>query len=235
MSQYKINYIAIDKANHPPYDETPWLFNLKSHNIIIGRTGTGKSNYLLHIIKHLNEVDCNTVLLDPHGQVSNEALKLSNKNKILLSGHDYPGSERVYSGINVLKTTGGQENAYLVADWIRHAFSENEALSQRTRGPRLNLNFSHILVSLMLREKGLTLKKFAEILSESKRTLSYFPVQEHSPIRTMTQSFSSVERYWNDFVMSSENKILPLISNPIVRQSYKFNQLVLKVVLGDCD
>lgn len=213
------HYIVIrQNTAYPPYPDKPWLMDLNSHALIIGKTGSGKSNYLLQILKHLDREDCNIVLIDPHGLTADSFLSATEKDTILLSGHDYPGSEGKYSGINVLHTSGKEESAYLTGDWLRQAFSKDDALSGGTWGPRLNLVFSQVMVNLMMREKGLTLEKFADIITDPKRLLSYFPVQEHSPIRNQLVSFSGNARIWGDFIMSSVNKIFPLVGNPLIRR-----------------
>ncbi|EQB72751.1 MAG: hypothetical protein AMDU1_APLC00004G0063 [Thermoplasmatales archaeon A-plasma] len=67
---YRRYYVIRDNAANPPYAGKPWLMSLGSHGIVIGKTGSGKSNYLLHILKHIDREDCNIVLLDPHGQTA---------------------------------------------------------------------------------------------------------------------------------------------------------------------
>lgn len=213
------HYVGLKQnISNPPYSEKPWLIDLSSHGIVIGKTGSGKSNYLLHILKQLDGDDCNIVLIDPHGATSDSFLPFTKKEPILLSGHDYPGSEGKYSGVNVLHTAGGEESAYLTGDWLRQAFSMDDSLSGGTWGPRLNLVFSQVMVNLILREDGLTLEKFAEIITDPKRLLSYFPIQEHSPLRNQLVSFSGNARLWGDFIMSSTNKLLPLVGNPLIKR-----------------
>ena len=200
-----------------PHPEKPWLIDLSSHGIIVGKTGSGKSNYLLHVLNHIDRDDCNIVLIDPHGSTADSFLPVTGKEPVILSGHDYPGSEGKYAGINVLQTSGGDENAYRVGDWLVQAFSTNETMSSGTWGPRINLVFSQVMVSIMIREKGLTLEKFTEIITDQKRLFSYFPIQEHSPIRNALNS-ANITRNWGDFIMSSVNKLLPLVGNPLIRR-----------------
>ena len=214
---YRRYYVIRDNAANPPYAGKPWLMSLGSHGIVIGKTGSGKSNYLLHILKHIDREDCNIVLLDPHGQTADSFLSMTGKDPIILSGHDYPGSEGRYSGINALHTSGEEENAYRVGDWMVQAFSSNEAMSNGSWGPRINLIISQVMVNIMLREKGLPLDRFTEILTDQKRLFSYFPVQEHSPIRNALSS-GNITRNWGDFIMSSLNKLLPLVGNPLIRR-----------------
>ena len=214
---YRRYYVIRENAANSPSHDKPWLMDLRSHGIVIGKTGSGKSNYLLHILRHIDREDCNIVLLDPHGQTSDSFLSMTKREAIILSGHDYPGSEGRYSGINALHTSGEEENAYRVGDWMVQAFSSNENMSNGTWGPRINMIISQVMVNIMLREKGLPLDRFTEILADQKRLFSYFPVQEHSPIRNALSS-GNITRNWGDFIMSSLNKLLPLVGNPLIRR-----------------
>ena len=215
---HSYDFRMMKNMSSPPYKDSPWLIDLHSHGMIIGMTGTGKSNYLRTILNKLDEEDCNIVLLDPHGEVSNFALMKSTKTKVLLSGSDYPGSEGIYSGINVLKITGGVVEASIVSDWIRQAFSLDDVLSMGTWGPRLETVFGGILLELINREKDLTLSKFLEILPDRKKVLSYFSPGEEPPVFAALRDYSSGGRQWSDFIMSTMNKIIPLVSNPLIRR-----------------
>ena len=191
------HYVGLrQNVANPPYPDKPWLMDLNSHGIIIGKTGSGKSDCLLHILRQLEKEDCNIVLLGPHGLTADSFLSITGKKTILLSGHDFKFSKGKYSGINVLHTSEREENAFLIGDWLRQSFAMGETLSGGTRGPRLNLIFSEVIVSLMLREKGLTPEKFVEILTDPKRLLSYFPIQEHSSFRNELVMFSGNSRAW---------------------------------------
>ena len=215
---YRYDFRIMKNMNSPPYSDSPWLIDLHSHGLIIGMTGTGKSNYLRIVLDRLNSEDCNIVLLDPHGEVTDYALMKSKKRRVFLSGSDYPGSEGIYSGINVLSTTGGMIEASIVSDWIRQAFSMDDVLSMGTWGPRLETVFGGILLELINREKDLTLSKFLEILPDRKRVLSYFPPGDEPPVFAALREYSAGGRQWSDFIMSTMNKIIPLVSNPLIRR-----------------
>ncbi len=202
-------------ANFAPYKDKPWLINLNSHCLIVGMTGTGKSNYLRLILDHLDREECNVVLMDPHGEVSDYALMKSSKNKIFLSGSHYEGAEGFYSGINVLKTSKDELEPNIITDWLKHAFSSDDALSKGTWGPRLETVFSGILTELMRRKKGLNLKEFASILTDRKEILSFFHPGEQSPALDLVKNYASNARAWSDFIMSTMHKIIPILSNPL--------------------
>ena len=96
------------------------LDNGAGHAFIVGKTGTGKSNMLSLIIEYLESRPGNIVILDPHAQVSDHAI-LTNRQKelVFLTGHDYPGSESLYTGINVLDTSGNVSDTVTVTEWLR--------------------------------------------------------------------------------------------------------------------
>ncbi len=213
---YDVEPSISENTSSAPDRKKKWLIDLNSHSIILGRSGTGKSNYIKNIIKHLERMECNIVLLDPHGSVSEYAIMNSSKSILFLSGVDYPGSEGIYSGINVLENSGSLEEANLVGDWLRRAFETESSLSMGTWGPRLNFIFGGVLVSLMHYEQGITLKEFAEILSNGKRLLSYFPPGSSPHIINFLEMQASNKRQWSDFISSTLNKLNPLLLSPPV-------------------
>ncbi len=202
----------------PPYKEKPWLMDLNSHGLIIGKTGTGKSNYLRLILDHLDGEKCNIILLDPHGEVSDYALMKTKKNSVFLSGKDYEGSEGIYTGLNVLQYPGDEASANLMGDWVKQAFSLDDALSRGTWGPRLETVFAGLLIKLVQYEKGLTLEGFAGILPDRKRVMSYFPSAYPSPVNSLIRLNAANSRQWSDFIMSTMNKLVPVLANPITRR-----------------
>lgn len=199
----------------PPHPDKPWLINLDSHAVIFGKTGTGKSNYIKNVLSHL---DGNVVLLDPHGDVADFFLSVTRKKAVFLSGRNYEGSDGNYAGVNLLSTSGVPEEAHLIGDWVKQAFSKDESLSKGTWGPRLDLVFSSVLVEMIKRKKGFTLRDFTNLLPNGKKLLSYFPMQENSPVGTFLRLQNLNSKQWSEFVTSSMNKLLPLVESPLVRR-----------------
>lgn len=215
---YDHDILVHENTGFPPYYRKPWLIDLKSHCILIGKTGSGKSNYLRNILNQLETDDCNVVLLDPHVEVANYALMKSKKNKIFLSGRDYPGSEGIYTGTNVLKLSDNGEEAYLVADWVRSSLAREDAISQGVWGARLNFIFTSLLPEIMLAEKGLTLKDFRKLLSNGRVILSLLDPYEESGARDFLAGTASTSREWRDYISSSMNRLVPITSDKMIQR-----------------
>lgn len=216
---YNIHHRFKEHTYNEPIEGKKWLMDLSSHGVVIGKTGYGKSNYLLQIIRHLNGQSCNIVLIDPHGSTSDLALKISDKNKIFLSGRDYRGSENVYSGVNILRSTGQMESANRIGDWVRQAILQDEGISAGTWGPRINVVFSVFLVEAMMKVPGLTLNSFVDFLLDRKRFKAYVAEDSESIVsKTATAIESTRSVTWIDFVLSSLSKLFPILENPLVRR-----------------
>lgn len=215
---YDYEVVIKENVRYPPHPSKPWLVGLNSHAVIFGKTGMGKSNYLKHILSQLENSDSNTVLLDPHGGLADFLLSSTKKTITFLSGSDYEGSKCRYSGINLLGTSNRTEEAQLIGDWIRQAFTGDESLSKGTWGPRLDLIFSTVLVEMIKRKKGLTLSEFTRLLPNGKMLISFFPKQEFSPTGNFLHLQNLNSKQWTDFVTSSLNKLLPLVENPYIRR-----------------
>lgn len=207
-----------ENYHNPPHPDKPWVLNLDSHAVIFGKTGTGKSNYLKHVFNELEKDDGNIVIIDPHGDVADYAICRTNRNAVFLSGHDYEGAEGRYAGLNLIEASGSFEEAQLIGDWVKQAFSKEESLSKGTWGPRLDLVFSSVLVEMMRRKKGLTLREFTSLLPNGKNLLSYFPRQENSASGNFIRLQNISTKQWTEFVTSSMHKLLPIVENPFVRR-----------------
>ena len=79
-----------------------------NHNLIVGRTGTGKSNLLASLWNIYSGIaDANIVIFDPHGQLSDQIIAENKKMEVV-----YISTQEKYSvngkriGFNVLSRNG---------------------------------------------------------------------------------------------------------------------------------
>ena len=215
---YTYDHRIRDHYIFPPHPYKPWLINLDSHAVIFGKTGTGKSNYIRHVLNHLDAKDGNLVLLDPHGEAADYFLSMTIKKTVFLSGMDYEGSDGNYAGVNLLSTSGVPEEAHLIEDWVKQAFSKDDNLPDGSWGARLELVFTSLLADMIKRKKGLTGREFTNLLPNGKKLLSYFPKQVDSAVGDFLREQNVSSKQWSDFVTSSLNRLLPLVENPAIRR-----------------
>lgn len=209
-------FISLNTAN-PPFPENKELISLETHGIIVGKTGTGKSNYLRIVLDALDKRDCNIILLDPHAQTADYALLTSHKDRIFLSGRDFAGSGKSYVGFNSLQFRDNYE-ASLVSSWLIQAFSTEEAISNGTWGPRLALVFGPLLVSYMIQNRGRNLVDFGNFLSNSDQMKAFCENSGDSSILNFLLPVVKDRRMHYDLVSSTINKLSTITENPFIRR-----------------
>ena len=190
------------------------LDNGAGHAFIVGKTGTGKSNMLSLIIEYLESRPGNIVILDPHAQVSDHAI-LTNRQKelVFLTGHDYPGSESLYTGINVLDTSGNASDTVTITEWLRDTISSEDIISHGTWGPRLEVILGPLLMECMRVVPGITLKQFQSLLLDRKAMSRILDKSSNTDLKAFIGTQMKDTRTWLDMISSTINKLMPMLEN----------------------
>jgi energy-coupling factor transporter ATP-binding protein EcfA2 len=184
------------------------------HALIVGKTGTGKSNILSLILNYLENKPGNIVVLDPHTQVSDYAiLANSHKELIFLTGHDYSGSESLYTGINVLSTSGSASDSVTITEWLRDTISAEDIISHGTWGPRLEVILGPLLMECIRVIPGITLRQFQSLLLDRKAMARVLDLSSNSDLKAFIGTQMKDTRNWMDMISSTINKLLPMLEN----------------------
>lgn len=215
---------------YPIHRGHPDLIDFNSNCLILGKTRTGKSSYLKILVDEIME-DNSVVIIDPHGGVAHWSLFCGNDTGdatiLTLSGSDYPESKGIYTGFNALSYQKGNiAEANRVSSWLREALyglSSDRYNRHSNWGQRLETIFSAILTGCMLREPGINLLKFSRVLSDPDILLSYFPELSNPIEREYLKAYSGSRKSWFDFIASSLNRLLPLVTNPLIRRIISCN------------
>ncbi len=196
------------------------ISHIINHNLIVGRTGTGKSNLLASLLKIYSGIaDANIVIFDPHGQLSDQIIA-ENKNMEVV----YISTQEKYSvngkriGFNVLSRNGKTSgNIGVITDTIKDLFSGESLFSKGTWGPRLELVFTTILRFMITLDPEANLSDFLSLISrrDSLREMEgKIPEDVWNALKTVITD----RNRWNDFIASTINKLVPILSRPELRR-----------------
>ncbi|MCA9000226.1 MAG: ATP-binding protein [Planctomycetaceae bacterium] len=121
--------------------------DLRRHLIAIGKTGCGKSTFLLNVVRQQIEANRGVVLIDPHGQLAEEVLDVIPRrrtNEVIY----FDASDRIAPvGFNPLVGPPGADPT-LIADGVLTSFKNVFGLEPGT-APRLLHIFRNCLLSLI--------------------------------------------------------------------------------------
>ena len=185
---------------------------LSTHAAIMGKTGSGKSNILRLIISSIiQSSDGSIILLDPHGDLATDVAKSFPESAIMIPAKSIFIEEDERS-ITMNPLQGASENPEFYTGWIRDTFASNGVFSQGTWGPRLEVVFSAILGELIRTSKDVTLLDLLDLLLDQNRIRRFMAQAGSRELSAFLRMLSSDWRGWNQYITSSINKMIPLIT-----------------------
>lgn len=197
----------------------------KRHLYILGKTGMGKSTTILEIFQKDIAEGRAVAVLDPHGDLISDCLKIipnSAKNRVILLD---PSNEEYPVGINPLEILN-LESPALKASSTTEIF---QVLSRGSWGPRLEYILRNSILTLNLC-KNTTLLDLPRLLTDK-----FFCMEKLAQIKDL-----ELRRFWEkeflpleqkmrqEFAAPILNKVGPLLTSPILRNIFgqprnKFN------------
>ena len=208
-----LGYTGLSKVGVP-------IANLVNHNLIVGRTGTGKSNLLASLWRIYSGINrANIVIFDPHGRLSDQIIAENKTMEVV-----YISTQEKYSvngkriGFNVLSRNGKNSNDIgIITDTIKDLFSGESLFSKGTWGPRLELVFTTILRFMITLDPDSNLSDFLSLISKRdalKEMEGKIPDDVWSALKTVIAD----RNRWNEFIASTINKLVPILSRPELRR-----------------
>lgn len=194
---------------------------IDGHFLILGKTGTGKSTLLLRILEQLDAIDCNVVVIDPHGELTPKAVTVCTQKELIFYGRikssDNPAGKSVTS--NFLKCRNGEDDLERTSEWIRSIFSQDPVISSGTWGPRIQVIFSSVLREYM-RQNGesANISGFLRILVTRDRLEEMASSCLDENLRQILEFQTKNWTKWLDYAGSSINKLLSILSNSQIRR-----------------
>lgn len=187
----------------------------KRHVYLLGKTGMGKSSTILHLLKQDFQKNNNIVLIDPHGDLVKDVLKMmpqeQQKHVILIN----PSEKEFPLALNPIEDA---ENPTLQAACLLEMF---EALAKGSWGPRLEYILRNTILTLIL-SPNTTLLDLPRLLTNET-----FCKEKLATIKDL-----ELHRFWFDEFLPQEkrlqqeqiapilNKVGPLLTSPILRNIF---------------
>ena len=191
--------------------------SLDRHVVVLGKTGSGKSNALRVLIREIiNKQKGSVLLFDPHGDLASDIIQTYPDRSIMLPIGSLKTEEGEFA-ITMNPLQDAKENPEFYAGWIREAFISNTELSQGTWGPRLEVIFSSLMSEMIRIYDGPTLLILLGLLVDKSKMRHFLNSVTSPELASFFQLLMSDWRGWGQYVTSSVNKILPLLTDRGIR------------------
>ena len=192
------------------------LSDISGHMLILGKSGTGKSNLMSLIAKDLLKREGNLVVIDPHGNLSSTIIgENRTKDFVYISGRKVnSGSGDIAVQLNPLRSDS--DSIERTSGWLREIMSSDQSVSQGTWGPRLEVVFRALLPQYLSTTKDSSVPDFLDMLMNRDR-MKRFVSDSRGAIRSMVSMLTGDWRKWSEYVSSSMNKVIPLLANESVK------------------
>ncbi len=188
---------------------------LARHLVILGKTGTGKSNILVQIIRNIvSNENGSAIVFDPHGHLGRQVGAMFPENSIVVSpkAQTFNGEDFAMQ-FNAISDGNSQTSAELSAGWVKDAFTNEGVFSQGTWGPRLEVVFTSILREIIISREDATLGDLLDLLTDTGKMRRFISGLQDQQLKAFLKMQIADWRGWNQYVSSSINKLLPLLTN----------------------
>ncbi len=192
---------------------------LQRHLIVLGKTGSGKSNFLKVLVNGiLSRNEGSVLLLDPHGTLGKEVVSSFPDKSVIISPIGLEkDNQRIAIQLNSISVDNSRESNNIAAGWIKDAFANEGVFSHGTWGPRLEVIFSSILGELLKNNSESTLGDLLNLLLEGSSIRKFISGTENLELKAFLKMQIADWRGWNQYVTSSINKLLPLLTDPGIK------------------
>lgn len=225
-------FLKMESSSHLPHPlSDPWDLkedDRKRHLYLLGKTGMGKSTALLTLFQKDLSKNCATLIIDPHGDLVEEALELIPKERhkdVLLVN---PSDPEFPLALNPLEPSVGRSPS-LQASALVEMF---EALAEHSWGPRLEHILRNSLLTL-IQSPNSTLLDLPRLLTDTEFCRDKIArLQDLELKRFFEEEFLSLDsRTRQEHSAPILNKVGPFLTSPLLRNI--FGQPKSKLNLAD--
>lgn len=186
--------------------------DLRRHLIAIGKTGTGKSSFLLNLVRQQMKAGRGTVLFDPHGQLADEVLSVVPKRRSNDVIYFNAADDIAPVGFNPMVGPPGTDPT-LIADGVLTSFKNVFGFDEGS-APRLLHIFRNCLLSLIGTPHA-SISNVQRILVDQLFRKSVIAGVQNASVREfwLTEFHRWNERDRTQYIASLQNKLGAFTTN----------------------
>ena len=178
-------------------EERPIYMNLddrRRHMYIIGKTGTGKSEFLKEMILQDIEAGNGVCAIDPHGEFIEDILELMPPERAEDVIYFNPSDLERPMGLNIMEAYSEEQQHFVVSSVIGLMYKLYDPHRTGIIGPRFEHAIRNAMLTIMAR-KGGTFIELVRILTDAKFVEEMLPYVK-DPV---------VKRYWTDQIAQTSD------------------------------
>ena len=211
----KSKYRGVDKPIYIDIDDR------RRHMYVIGKTGTGKSEFLKAMIMQDIKNGEGVAVIDPHGDLIDDVLKLipskRSEDVILFD----PSDTQRPMGFNMLEAKTEEQKHYIVSSIIGLMYKLFDPHQTGIIGPRFEHAIRNAMLTVMY-EKGSTFVEVVRVLTDASYVQELLP-KVQDPI---------VRRYWTDQIAQTSDFHKSEVLDYIVSKFGRFvtNKMIRNII-----
>ena len=211
----KSKYRGVDKPIYIDIDDR------RRHMYVIGKTGTGKSEFLKAMIMQDIKNGEGVAVIDPHGDLIDDVLKLipskRSEDVILFD----PSDTQRPMGFNMLDAKTEEQKHYIVSSIIGLMYKLFDPHQTGIIGPRFEHAIRNAMLTVMY-EKGSTFVEVVRVLTDASYVQELLP-KVQDPI---------VRRYWTDQIAQTSDFHKSEVLDYIVSKFGRFvtNKMIRNII-----
>lgn len=170
------------------------LDDRRRHTYIVGKTGTGKSEYLKELILQDIEAGHGVCAIDPHGDFVEDVLELMPPERAEDVIYFNPSDLERPMGMNIMETDNEEQRHFVTSSVINLMYKLYDPHRTGIIGPRFEHAIRNAMLTIMSRP-GATFVELVRALTDSKYVDELLPYVK-DPV---------VKRYWTDQIAQTSD------------------------------
>ncbi len=170
------------------------LKDRRRHTYIIGKTGTGKSEFLKEMILQDIEKGHGVAAIDPHGEFVEDILQLMPPERAEDVIYFNPSDQERPMGLNIMETHNEDQRHFVVSSIINLMYKLYDPHRTGIIGPRFEHAIRNAMLTVMSKENS-TFIEVVRVLTDEKFVKTLLPYVK-DPI---------VKRYWTDQIAQTSD------------------------------